>query len=152
MSIGKLHKMIKIPQIVIDFIRDVEGCLLRPYKDTAGKLTIGIGHLIKPGEEFSVITQQKAEDLLCADMQVAARAVARLITRPLNDNQYTALLSFTYNLGGGTLQRSTLRSKCNRGDDADIGVEFMRYVWSAGRKVAGLVHRRAAEAALYAKT
>lgn len=140
--------MIKIPQIAIDFIRDAEGCLLRPYKDSAGKLTIGIGHLIKPGEEFTYITQQEAEDLLCADMQVAAHSVARFITRPLNENQHAALLSFTYNLGGGTLQRSTLRSKVNRGDD-NVKMEFMRYVWSGGRKVAGLVHRRAAEAALY---
>jgi lysozyme len=140
--------MIKIPQIAIDFIRDAEGCLLRPYKDSAGLLTIGIGHLIKPSEEFTVITQQEAESLLASDMQVAAAAVARLIKRQLNENQHAALLSFTYNLGAGILQRSTLRSRINRGDD-DVKMEFMRYVWSGGRKVAGLVHRRAAEAALY---
>jgi lysozyme len=144
-----------IPQAAIDFIRNAEGCRLHIYPDSAGKLTIGIGHLIKPCEEFGIITYQEAEDLLRDDMQEAANAIARLITRPLNDNQYAALLSFTYNEGGGTLQRSTLRRKCNRGEDDDVPQEFMKYVYvkdtitKIPRKVTGLIHRRAAEARLY---
>lgn len=138
-----------IPQIAIDFVQNIEGCKLRPYNDVAGKLTIGIGHLIKPGEEFTYITPEEAQNLLKNDMQIAAAAVSRLIRHSLNDNQYAALLSFTYNLGGGTLQRSTLRKKCNRGEDGDVPQEFMKYVYAGGKKVVGLIHRRMAESKLY---
>lgn len=138
-----------IPQVAIDFISNAEGCKFRPYKDSGGLWTIGIGHLIKPTEEFGIITLEEAHNLLKSDMQIAAAALARLITRPLNDNQYAALLSFTYNEGGGILQRSTLRRKCNRGDDGEIPEEFMKYIWADGRKISGLIHRRAAESRLY---
>lgn len=87
--------------------------------------------------------------MLRNDLQTAANAIARLITRPLNDNQYSALLSFTYNLGGGTLQRSTLRKKCNRGEDDDVVIEFVKYCYAGGKKSLGLLRRRSAEAKLY---
>ena len=69
---------------------------------------------------------------------------------PLTDGQFDALVSFTYNLGGGALQRSTLRGKINREEHAEIPEQFMRWVWAGGRKLKGLVRRRAAEAGLYA--
>lgn len=138
-----------IPQQAIDFIRGAEGCSLHVYKDVAGLLTIGIGHLLKPEEDFIIITHQEAEDLLRNDLQTAANAIARLIIRPLNDNQYSALLSFTYNLGGSTLQRSALRKKCNRGEDDDVPVEFVKYCFAGGKKNISLLKRRIAESKLY---
>lgn len=141
--------MLPIPQIAIDFLRGEEGCVLYPYKDIAGYWTIGIGHLIKPGENFSAITNQEASDLLCWDLQIAAASIHRLVKRELGNNQYAALLSFAFNLGGGTLQRSTLLKKCNRLEDDDVPAEFMKYVYASGKKVTGLIKRRAGEAKLY---
>lgn len=144
--------MRQIPQQAIDIIQEFEGCRLYPYRDIAGLWTIGIGHLIRSGEDFTGgITQDKAYTILRQDMLIAVNSVLKLITRPLSDNQFSALLSFTYNLGGGTLQRSTLRKKCNRNEDGDVPVEFMKYVYAGGRKSNGLLRRRKSEALLYMK-
>ena len=84
------------------------------------------------------------------DAQITERAVLRLINVPLTDGQFDALVSFTYNLGGGALQRSTLRRKINREEHTEVPEQFMRWVWAGGRKLRGLVRRREAEAGLYA--
>jgi lysozyme len=67
----------------------------------------------------------------------------------LTNGQFDALVSFTYNLGGGALQRSTLRRKINREEHGEVPEQFMRWVWAGGRKLKGLVRRRAAESELY---
>ena len=73
----------------------------------------------------------------------------RYIQRDLSAGQFDALVSFTFNLGAGALQRSTLRRCCNQGRDGEAPAQFLRYVYAAGRRLPGLVKRRAAEAALY---
>ena len=90
------------------------------------------------------------------DAQIAERAVLRLINVPLTDGQFDSLVSFTYNLGSGALQRSTLRRKINREEHAEVPeqlacteLRFMRWVWAGGRKLKGLVRRRETEASLY---
>ncbi len=121
------------------------------YFCPAGYPTIGYGHVVKDDEDFSAdIDEAQAEELLRQDAQIAERAVLRLIDVPLTDGQFDALVSFTYNLGGGALQRSTLRRKINREEHAEVPEQFMRWVWAGGRKLKGLVRRRAAESDLYA--
>lgn len=83
------------------------------------------------------------------DAVIAERAVLRLISVPLTDGQFDALVSFTYNLGGGALQRSTLRRKINREEHAEVPEQFMRWVWAGGRKLKGLVRRRQEEVNQY---
>lgn len=125
------------------------------YICPAGYPTIGYGHVVKPQEKEQVasgITTEQAEALLRQDVQAAERAVLRLITVPLTDGQFDALVSFTFNLGAGALQRSALRRKVNRGDHAAVPAEFWKWVWAAGRKLEGLVRRREAEAELYVST
>ena len=80
---------------------------------------------------------------------MAERAVLRLITVPLSDGQFDALVSFTFNLGSGALQRSTLRRKVNRQEYEDAALEFGKWVWAGGRRLKGLINRRKAEAALF---
>jgi len=75
--------------------------------------------------------------------------VLRLITVPLTQGQFDALVSFTFNLGAGALQRSTLRRKINREEHADVHAELMKWVWAGGRKLKGLVRSRVAEANHY---
>lgn len=136
----------------LKLIKRCEKLALKPYICPAGYPTIGYGHVIKPNEAepfANGITEQQAEALLAADVGVAERAVLRLITVPLTDGQFDALVSFTFNLGGGALQRSTLRRKANRGDHEDVPHEFIKWVWAGGRKLNGLKKRRSWEAALY---
>ena len=85
-----------------------------------------------------------------AEELTAERAVLRLIRVPLEDGRFDALSSFTFNLGTGALQRSTLRRKVNREEHDAVPAEFRRWVWAGGRKLKGLIRRREAEAALYA--
>jgi GH24 family phage-related lysozyme (muramidase) len=122
------------------------------YVCPAGYPTVGYGHVVLDEERdrfASGIRGDEAEDLLRRDAGVAERAVLRLITVPLSDGQFDALTSFAFNLGGGALQRSTLRRKVNRGEHALVPAEFMKWVWAGGRKLKGLARRREAESRLY---
>lgn len=114
--------------------------------------TIGYEHLITEAnkEQFlDGIDELEAIDLLKADVQKAEKAVLLLINVPLTDRQFDALVSFTFILGGGALQRATLRRKVSRGEHSAVPAEFMKWVWDGGRKQKGLVRRRKAEAQLY---
>ncbi len=139
-----------ITQNGIDLIKRFEGFSRTVYFCPAGYPTIGYGHVVKPYEDFSAgIDEVQAEELLRQDAVIAERAVLRLISVPLTDGQFDALVSFTYNLGGGALQRSTLRRKINREEHAEVPEQFMRWVWAGGRKLKGLIRRREAEAGFY---
>ena len=96
------------------------------------------------------VTQAEATDLLRKDVRIAELAVLRLISVPLTDGQFDALVSFTFNLGAGALQRSTLRRKVNRGEHERVPAELLKWVWAAGKKLPGLVRRRQAEGVAYA--
>lgn len=134
----------------LDLIKHFEGFKSQSYLCPAGYPTIGYGHVIKPQEDFSKgVNKALAEDLLRHDVQLAEQAVLRLIKVPLSNGQFDALVSFTYNLGSGALQRSTLRQKVNQEEHADVPAEFMRWVYAGGYKLPGLVKRRQAEAELY---
>lgn len=134
----------------MDLIKRFEGFSRTVYFCPAGYPTIGYGHVVRDDEDFSAgIDEAQAEELLRQDAQIAERAVLHLINVPLIDGQFDALVSFTYNLGGGALQRSTLRRKINREEHGEVPEQFMRWVWAGGRKLKALVRRRAAEAGLY---
>lgn len=146
-------KVREIPKYALQFIEEQEGCELEVYKDVAGYPTIGVGHLIKKGEDFSNgITIEEAYTLLHKDLLPTAASIMRLIKVPLSNNQYTALLSFTFNLGGGALQRSTLRSRLNREEYVGAAQEFPKWCWAGGRKIRGLYLRRLREQKLFLKT
>ena len=130
----------------IEFIKQFERLMLKPYTCPAGYLTVGYGHLVKPGYKLTWdITEEEADKLLREDVELAERAVSRLVRVALNQGQFDALVSFTFNLGSGALQRSTLRQKLNRGEYVDAADEFSRWVLAGGRRLSGLVRRRAAE-------
>jgi len=141
-----------ITQDGLDLIKRFEGFSPTIYICPAGYPTIGYGHLVRDHEQDRYqqgITEQEAEDLLRRDVQAAERAVLRLIDVPLTDGQYDALVSFTFNLGAGALQRSTLRRKVNREQHAEVPAQLMRWVWAGGRKLKGLQKRRKIESRFY---
>ncbi len=134
-------------------IKRFEGFAPDVYICPGGWPTIGYGHVLRDDERARFgdgIDEATAEDLLRCDVETAEQAVLRLIGVPLEDGQFDALGSFTFNLGAGALQRSTLRRKVNGGEHDAVPREFRRWVWAGGRKLKGLMRRREAEAELYA--
>lgn len=141
-----------ITQEGIELIKRFEGFEPEIYLDAAGLPTIGYGHLLRLGEAEMFkggISREAAEALLIKDVISAEKAVLRLIRVPLTDGQFDALVSFTFNLGGGALQRSTLRRVINRQHHNEVPNQLMRWVWAGGRKLKGLARRRAAEGNVY---
>lgn len=143
--------MREINQAGISLIKTFEGFKPNVYLDLVGIATCGYGHVVRSGENFSGgLTEQQAEELLFRDLQTAVRSVLRLITVPLTDNQFAALVSFVFNLGGGKLQVSTLRKKVNRNAPFnEIYDEFIKWSFAGGKKSKGLLRRRIAEAQLF---
>ena len=136
----------------LDLICRFEGFSPVIYICPAGYPTIGYGHLITEANKerfLDGVDEDEALELLRSDVGKAECAVLRLISVPLTQGQFDALVSFTFNLGAGALQRSTLRRKVNREEHADVPAELMKWVWAGGRKLKGLVKRRKAEANLY---
>jgi lysozyme len=118
------------------------------YRDAAGIWTIGFGTTrgVKQGDRIAF---RQAFEMFMADVQEAEGHVIRNIQVPVAQHEFDALVSFTYNVGGGALLRSTLRRKLNAGDREGAAAEFGRWVNAGGRKLAGLVRRREAEAGMF---
>jgi lysozyme len=144
----------------IHLIQKFEGCEKRQPDDTftaypdpgsgGDPWTIGWGSTgadIKRGVEWS---QQQCNDRLAGDLAAFAAKVANVIgTAATSQHQFDAMVSFAYNLGIGNLQSSTLLKKHKAGDHAGAALEFAKWNKAAGKVMAGLTRRRAAEAALY---
>ncbi|MEO1401220.1 MAG: lysozyme [Cyanobacteria bacterium J06635_1] len=132
----------------LQLIKSFEGLRLEAYQDAVGVWTIGYGTTrnVTPGMKIS---QDKAEEFLRDDLDRFEKAVNEAITVPINDNQFSALVAFTYNVGSGALRSSTLRKKLNQGDTHGAADEFLRWNKAGGRVLAGLTRRRRAERALF---
>ena len=145
----------KTSQRGIDLIKAFEGFSSKPYLCPAQYWTIGYGNIRgRDGKRIKgdtpAISTDEAETLLAHELVRFERTVDRLIKVDLNQGQYDALVSFAYNLGGGALASSSLRRILNRGNYPGAERQFKRWVFAGGRKLRGLVKRRAAEAELFA--
>ncbi len=130
-------------------IETFEGLKLTAYQDLVGIWTIGYGHTgpeVKAGQSISVA---QADQLLASDLQRFEQGVAHLVTYSLNQQQFDALVSFSFNLGLGSLQSSQLLRLLNAGDVAGAAAEFLRWNRAGGAEVAGLTRRRQAEQQLF---
>ena len=133
----------------LDLIKSFEGLKLRAYLCPAKVWTIGFGSTgphVTPGK---VITEAQADELLQDDLDRFEAAVTRLVTVPLTQNQYDALVSFAFNVGISALERSTLLKRVNAKLFDQARAEFGKWNRGGGRVLAGLTRRRAAEAALF---
>ncbi|MDT6941951.1 lysozyme [Brucella pseudogrignonensis] len=137
----------------LSLIQQWEGLKLTAYKDVAGIWTIGYGHTSAAGSPTvtpgMTITKAEASRILQNDLAKFEARVERLVKVPLTDNQFAVLSSFDYNTGA--LHKSTLLKKLNKGDYDAVPGELAKWVNAGGKKVQGLVNRRAAEAGLWAK-
>jgi GH24 family phage-related lysozyme (muramidase) len=132
----------------LELIKSSEGCVLYTYDDGVGVPTIGYGHT--EGVEWGqTITQSEAEELLKQDLNYFEKEVTRLVTVPLNNNQFSALVSFTFNVGTGALAESTLLRFLNQGDYIGASQQFGRWVNGGGKEMAGLIFRRSLERELF---
>lgn len=140
----------KASKRIFEFIKEKEGLSLTAYRCSAGMWTIGYGHTgnVTPG---MTITVHDAEILLKKDIQAKAEIpVNQLVHSAINQNQYDALVSFTFNCGSGNLQKSTLLQKVNaKPNDPYIKDEFLKWNKAGGKVLPGLTKRREAEAKIY---
>lgn len=139
----------------LDLIKQYEGLRTTAYLCPANVPTIGYGStqgLTRADVGRKTITAAQAETLLRADLVRFEKAVSRLVTIRLTDNQYAALVSFCFNLGEGNLAKSTLLKRINAGaSTALIEQSWMQWVNAGGKRLQGLVNRRVAEVALWKK-
>lgn len=142
----------KINEKGLSIITHFEGLRLEAYQDRVGIWTIGWGHTktARPGMR---ITEAEAVALLRADLKTHEKFITQVVTVTLNPDQFSALVSFAFNVGNGALEGSTLLAKLNAGDFKAAAREFERWIKGTvdGRKVTlpGLVRRRRAERSLF---
>ncbi|KAA6402535.1 MAG: putative lysozyme [Streblomastix strix] len=143
---------LKPSQNIVDFVKGFEGLNLTAYTCPAGIWTIGYGHTknVKKGDQ---ITLQQANQFLTEDLTDSGKQMVKIVKVPMTQNQYDSLVSFTFNLGIGNLQSSTLLRKLNAGDDKGASEEFLKWnharVGGVLKVLDGLTKRRKAEKDLF---
>lgn len=134
----------------LDIVKFYEGLCLKAYLCPAGIPTIGYGHT-KGVALGMTCTKEQADEWVENDFYMAKNDVRAVVRVPLRENQLDALASFVFNLGVRKLIQSTLLKKLNAGDYVGAANEFDKWVFAAGKKLKGLVARRAAEKELFLK-
>ena len=138
----------KTSQYGIDLIKHFEGCELKAYKCPAGVWTIGYGHTkgVEPEDEWS---EDHANHMLEVELEEYEGYVSKYVTAPLGQNQFDALVSWTYNLGGGNLSASTMLKVLNAGEYDEVPNQMLRWNKAGGKVLEGLTRRRQAEADMF---
>lgn len=132
----------------VALIKEYEGLRLKAYRDLVGVWTIGYGHTkgVYPGQ---VIDSDLADKFLMDDIWNFEECINHLVKVPLNQGQFDALVSFSFNLGQTALENSTLLKLLNSGDYDSASHQFERWVRANGVVTSGLVRRRKAEVELW---
>ncbi len=155
----------KVSKEAIEGIKKDEGVRTKPYRCPALLWTVGVGHVIDPNhirvklderkniplppEWDRVLSMAEIDAILANDLATFERGVLRLCPSGLTQGRFDALVSFSFNVGLGNLQRSTIRMKHNRGDFEGAAEGFMAWTKAGGKELPGLVKRRKHERALY---
>jgi lysozyme len=155
----------KVSPSAIEMIKHHEGIRFRPYRCPALLWTVGVGHVIDPTHIRiplndrknlpipngwdRVISMAEVDEILASDLATFERGVLRLCPAGLTQGRFDALVSFSFNVGLGNLQRSTIRMKHNRGEFDAAAESFMAWTKAGGKELPGLVKRRKDERALY---
>lgn len=149
----------------IKMIQHHEGLRFKPYRCPARLWTVGVGHVLYPEqgklpidqrdgfalrpEDNRQFTKDEVDGILRSDLQRFERGVAQLIPVKLTQGQFDACVSFAFNVGLGTLQRSTFRQKVLRGEKDAAIASLLQYCKAGGKVLRGLENRRKDEAALF---
>ena len=155
-----------ISEKALVLIKHHEGVRIKPYRCPARLWTVGVGHVIDPNharvpfDERSyleipdgwnrILTMEEVDVILAQDLKRFERGVLRYCpSAGIKQSWLDSLVSFSFNVGLGTLQRSTLRQKHNRGDFDGAADEFLKYSLAAGKVLKGLLNRRKDERSMY---
>jgi lysozyme len=140
-----------VPEQAVTFVAAWEGLRLKSYQDPAGVWTIGYGHTSPKVHIGQTITEAQAKQLLSADLLVAASRLAAVVKRDVIDAltpfQYSALLSFVFNLGANP--KWTIWKRLNARQFDQVPAEMVRFVYVGKTKLQGLLNRRLAEVKLW---
>jgi lysozyme len=155
----------KVSDKAIEVIRHHEGVRNKPYRCPAKLWTVGVGHVLYPEqaklpmdqrdgfaikiEDFRTFSSQEIDDILKKDLERFEQGVHTYCPVQLTQGMFDALVSFSFNVGLGTLQRSTLRQKLLRGDKEGAAEEFLKYCIAGGKILKGLQNRRIDERAIF---
>jgi lysozyme len=156
---------VKVSQKCIEQIKKDEGVRSRPYQCPALLWTVGVGHVIDPNHAKvkladrkqlpipagwdRVLSAAEIDEILRKDLNRFEAGVLRLIKVELTQGQFDALVSFSFNVGLGNLQNSTLRMKINRGDYEGAAEQFLVWTKAGGKVLKGLVIRRTHEKEMF---
>lgn len=136
----------------ISLIKSFEGCKLLAYRDQVGVLTVGYGHTGADVYEDMEINQAAADQMLNMDLRQFEAGVNACVKQPINENQFSALVCFAYNVGLHAIKISTLLKKINKGDMRGAAAEFVKWDHAGGKVCTGLLKRRMAETELFNKS
>ena len=155
----------KVSQKCIEQIKKDEGVRNRPYQCPALLWTVGVGHVIDPNHAKvpladrkqlpiptgwdRVLSAEEIDEILRKDLARFEAGVLRLIKVPLTQGQFDALVSFSFNVGLGNLQNSTLRMKVNRSEFEAAAEQFLVWTKAGGKVLPGLVKRRTHEKEMF---
>ena len=143
--------LMKLGERGTEILKYFEGCKLTAYQDSVGVWTIGYGHT-KGVFDGMTITQEEAEQMLLTELEEYEGYIENMVTVPLTQNQFDALVVWIYNLGPTNFKNSTLLKELNAGNYNAAGQEITRWNKAGGKVLAGLVKRREAEAELFNDT
>lgn len=149
----------------VAMIKHHEGVRQRPYRCPAKLWTVGVGHVLYPDQakipldqrdgyplregDNRVFSMEEVDGILRSDLDRFERGVVTLCGPNLSQGEFDACVSFAFNVGLGTLQRSTFRQKVLRGEKEAAVASLLQYCKAGGKELPGLVKRRKDEAALY---
>lgn len=149
----------------IEVIKHHEGVRQKPYRCPAKLWTVGVGHVLYPEqgklpidqrdafnikiEDFRIFTMEEVNGILRRDLDRFERGVEKFCPVPLTQGMFDGLVSFSFNVGLGTLQRSTLRQKLLRGGKEGAAEELLKYCMAGGKILKGLQNRRIDERAMF---
>ena len=131
-----------------DLIKDFEGFRTHAYQDAVGVWTIGYGHT-KGVQPTDVISAAEGDKMLSTELEEYENWVTKLVDVPLDQHQFDALVSWTYNLGPTNLKSSTLLKVLNAGYYEQVPDQIRRWNKAGGKELEGLTRRRTAEAELF---
>jgi lysozyme len=158
---------VKVSPECIAAIKRDEGVKQRPYRCPALLWTVGVGHVIDPAHIGVKLDERKnlpipagwdrtlsmaeVDDILAKDLLRFEQGVLRMCPTGLTQGRFDALVSFSFNVGLGNLQKSTIRMKHNRGDFEGAAEAFLAWTKAGGKELPGLVKRRKHEMEMYLK-
>lgn len=155
LALGLGKRNVKVSNVCIQLIKHHEGVRYKPYTCPAGLWTVGVGHLIGngkflPREWNKTFTQVEVDGILKHDLNRFELGICKMLPNvPLRQHEFDALVSFSFNLGLGTFQRSTIRQALLRGDKETAMASLVKYCRAGGKVLKGLQNRRLDERKLF---